>query len=150
MKPIKLKISAFGPYAEELPEIRFDQFEEKGLFLISGDTGAGKTTIFDAICYALYGSTSGRYRDTKNLRSEYAAPECESYVDFYFSHQGRNYHILRRPSYERKKLRGEGTVQQQETAVFYEEDKPPVEGLKPVENAVKNLLHIDHCPALTG
>ena len=143
MKPIKLKISAFGPYAEELPEIRFDQFEEKGLFLISGDTGAGKTTIFDAICYALYGSTSGRYRDTKNLRSEYAAPECESYVDFYFSHQGRNYHILRRPSYERKKLRGEGTVQQQETAVFYEEDKPPVEGLKPVENAVKNLLHID-------
>ena len=143
MKPIKLKISAFGPYAEELPEIRFDQFEEKGLFLISGDTGAGKTTIFDAICYALYGSTSGRYRDTKNLRSEYASPECESYVDFYFSHQGKNYHILRRPSYERKKLRGEGTLQQQETAVFYEEDKPPVEGLKPVENAVKNLLHID-------
>ena len=143
MKPIKLKISAFGPYAGELPEIRFDQFEEKGLFLISGDTGAGKTTIFDAICYALYGSTSGRYRDTKNLRSEYAAPECESYVDFYFSHQGKNYHVLRRPSYERKKLRGEGTVQQQETAEFYEEDKAPVEGLKPVENAVKNLLHID-------
>ena len=73
MKPIKLKISAFGPYAGEIPEIQFDQFEERGLFLISGDTGAGKTTIFDAICYALYGSTSGRYRDTKNLRSEYAA-----------------------------------------------------------------------------
>ena len=143
MKPIKLKISAFGPYAGEIPEIRFDQFEERGLFLISGDTGAGKTTIFDAICYALYGSVSGRYRDNKNLRSEYAAPECESYVDFYFSHQGRNYHVLRKPSYERKKLRGEGTVQQQETAVFYEEDKAPVEGLKPVENAVKNLLHID-------
>ena len=143
MKPVKLKISAFGPYAGEIPDIRFDQFEERGLFLISGDTGAGKTTIFDAICYALYGSTSGRYRDTKNLRSEYAEPECESYVDFYFSHQGRNYHVLRKPSYERKKLRGEGTVLQQETAVFYEEDKAPVEGLKPVENAVKNLLHID-------
>ncbi|MBR4089493.1 MAG: SMC family ATPase [Mogibacterium sp.] len=143
MKPVKLKISAFGPYAGEIPEIKFDQFEERGLFLISGDTGAGKTTIFDAICYALYGSTSGRYRDTKNLRSEYADPECDSYVDFHFSHQGRNYHVLRKPSYERKKLRGEGTIQQPETAVFFEEDKAPVEGLKPVENAVKNLLHID-------
>lgn len=143
MKPIKLKISAFGPYAGEIPEINFDEFEERGLFLISGDTGAGKTTIFDAICYALYGSASGRYRDTKNLRSEYAAPECESFVDFYFSHQGRNYHVLRRPSYERKKLRGEGTVYQPETAEFHEEGKAPVEGLKPVENAVKELLHID-------
>ena len=143
MKPIKLRISAFGPYAGEIPEIKFDQFEERGLFLVSGDTGAGKTTIFDAICYALYGSTSGRYRDTKNLRSEYATPDCESYVDFYFSHQGKNYHVLRRPSFERKKLRGEGTVYQQETAEFHEEGKAPVEGLKPVENAVKELLHID-------
>lgn len=72
MKPIKLIISAIGPYAGEVPEIDFEAFEEKGLFLISGDTGAGKTTIFDAICFALYGTTSGTYRDTKNLRSEYA------------------------------------------------------------------------------
>ena len=143
MKPVKLKISAFGPYAGEVPEIRFDQFEEKGLFLITGDTGAGKTTIFDAICYALYGSASGRYRDTKNLRSEYADPGCESYVDFYFSHQGRNYHVLRRPPYERKKFRGEGTVYQQEEAEFHEEGKAPVEGIKQVGNAVRELLHID-------
>ena len=68
MKPIKLKMSAFGPYAGEMQEIDFEQFEERGLFLISGDTGAGKTTIFDAICFALYGITSGSYRDTKNLR----------------------------------------------------------------------------------
>ena len=66
---MKLIISAFGPYAGELPPIEFDAFEEKGLFLISGDTGAGKTTIFDAICFALYGTTSGTYRDTKNLSS---------------------------------------------------------------------------------
>ena len=59
MRPTKLVISAFGPYAETMPEIDFEQFEERGLFLISGDTGAGKTTIFDAICFALYGTTSG-------------------------------------------------------------------------------------------
>ena len=110
MKPMKLIISAFGPYADRMPEIDFEQFEDKGLFLISGDTGAGKTTIFDAICFALYGTTSGSYRDTKNLRSEYAKDSAESYVDFYFSHQGRNYHIRRQPAYERKKQRGTGVI----------------------------------------
>ena len=110
MRPTKLMISAFGPYAGTMPEIDFTQFEERGLFLISGDTGAGKTTIFDAICFALYGTTSGNYRDTKNLRSEYAADGVESYVDFYFTHQGKNYHVWRQPGYERRKLRGTGTV----------------------------------------
>ena len=66
MRPIKLIISAFGPYADTMPEIDFTQFEEKGLFLVSGDTGAGKTTIFDAICFSLFGKTSGSWRDTKN------------------------------------------------------------------------------------
>ena len=95
MKPIKLIISAFGPYAGVTPEINFEKFEERGLFLIAGDTGSGKTTIFDAICFALYGTTSGTYRDTKNLRSEYAKDTDKSYVDFYFSHQGRKYHVWR-------------------------------------------------------
>lgn len=143
MKPIKLKMCAFGPYAGEVPEIVFDRFEERGLFLITGDTGAGKTTIFDAICYALYGNTSGKYRDTKNLRSEYADPAAESFVDFYFSHQGRNYHVRRTPPYERKKARGEGTTLQKEAAVFYEEGKPPIEGVTPVGTVVRDLLHID-------
>ena len=98
MRPIKLIISAFGPYAGTMPEIDFTQFEKNGLFLIAGDTGAGKTTIFDAICFALYGKTSGSYRDTKNLRSEYAEDSTESYVDFYFSHQGRSFHVWRRPA----------------------------------------------------
>ena len=68
MKPMKLTVSALGPYAGTMPEIDFEQFEDRGLFLISGDTGAGKTTLFDAVCFALYGKTSGSYRETKNLR----------------------------------------------------------------------------------
>ena len=143
MRPIKLIISAFGPYADTMPEIDFTQFEEKGLFLISGDTGAGKTTIFDAICFALYGKTSGSYRDTKNLRSEYAKASTPSFVDFYFSHQGRRYHIWRQPSYERNKLRGTGVIKEDEKAILYEEGRSPIEGLTKVDHAVKELLHID-------
>ncbi|MCM1092303.1 MAG: SMC family ATPase, partial [Muribaculum sp.] len=143
MKPIKLIISAIGPYADTLPEIEFDAFEEKGLFLISGDTGAGKTTIFDAICFALYGTTSGTYRDAKNLRSEYAKPSAESYVDFYFSHQGREFHVWRQPSYERPKKRGSGVITENEKAIFYEEGQTPIEGLTQVNNAIKELLRID-------
>lgn len=143
MKPIKLLISGFGPYGEKMPEIDFRQFEEKGLFLISGDTGAGKTTIFDAICFALYGTTSGTYRDTKNLRSEYAGEGVESYVDFYFSHQGKEYHVKRRPAYERPKKRGTGVTPESERAVFQEQGQPPIEGVKQVNNAVEELLHIN-------
>ena len=143
MKPIKLKISAFGPYAGKVPDIDFTQFEDKGLFLISGDTGAGKTTIFDAICFALYGTTSGSYRDAKKLRSEFADDSVDSYVDFYFEHQGKNYHIWRQPEYERQKQRGDGIVSEKEKAVFYEDGKSPVEGLKLVDKKVKELLHVD-------
>ena len=143
MKPVKLIISAIGPYAETMPEIDFTRFDEKGLFLISGDTGAGKTTIFDAVCYALFGKTSGSYRDTKNLRSEYAGADTPSFVDFYFSHQGRSFHVWRKPAYERPKLRGKGVIKEEEKAVLYEEGRPPVEGLLQVNAAVRSLLHID-------
>ncbi len=142
MKPIKLIISAFGPYAEQMPQIDFTEFEDRGLFLISGDTGAGKTTIFDAICYALYGTTSGTWRDVRSLRSEYAKENAESFVDFYFSHQGRNYHVRRNPPYERKKLRGEGMISEKEKAVLYIEGEAPVEGITQVNNAVEALLHV--------
>lgn len=143
MRPVKLIISAFGPYAGTMPEIDFTQFEEKGLFLISGDTGAGKTTIFDAICFALYGKMSGSYRDTKSLRSEYAKDGTESFVDFYFTHQGHSYHVWRQPSYERKKLRGSGVTEITEKAVLYQDDKTPLEGLTQVNAAIRELLRID-------
>lgn len=142
MKPTKLIISAFGPYADTMPAIEFDRFRERGLFLIAGDTGAGKTTIFDAICYALYGTASGSYRDSRNLRSEYAPPDAESFVDFYFTHQGKSYHVRREPEYLRPKQRGEGKVLQAARAILYEDGKPPIEGLRQVNAAVEELLHI--------
>lgn len=142
MKPIKLIISAIGPYADEPLEIDFSQFSGKGLFLISGDTGAGKTTIFDAICFALYGETSGHYRDTKNLRSQYAAPGTKSYVDFYFSHQGEEYRIYRQPGYLRAKQRGEGLIEEKEKAVLYCGVETPQEGKTQVDRRIKELLSI--------
>lgn len=148
MKPIKLVISAFGPYADMMPPIEFEKYEEKGLFLISGDTGAGKTTIFDAICFALYGEASGSYRNKKNLRSEYAKPETESYVDFYFSHQGQQYHICRKPSFERINRRGNVT-EEPEKVIFYYEDGTTIEGTRNVDGTkeelgiVRELLHVD-------
>ena len=136
-------MSAFGPYAGETPEINFENFENKGLFLISGDTGAGKTTIFDAICFALYGKTSGTYRDEKNLRSEYAKDNVKSYVDFYFTHQGRNYHIRREPSYVRRKRGKDGYKTESEKATLYADGELPIEGVTKVKNAVEELLHIN-------
>ncbi len=144
MRPIKLILSAFGPYGDRMPEIRFDQFEEKGIFLICGDTGAGKTTIFDAICFALYGETSGAFKDVHNLRSEYADPSTESFVDFHFTHQGKPYHVLRSPSWVRPKLRGTGTIAVPEKATLYPGDQPPVSGTNPVNAYIRDLLGVSY------
>ena len=144
MKPIKLKICAIGPYAGEVPWIDFEQFENKGLFLISGDTGAGKTTIFDAICFALYGKNSAAERDEKKMRSEYAKPDVESYVDFYFSHQGKNYHIKRSPGYDRPNLRREGFITEPPKATLYPEGETPIQGKSKVDKAVEELLKVNY------
>lgn len=141
MKPIKLIMSAFGPYVNKT-EIDFTRFDERGLFLISGDTGAGKTMIFDAICFALYGKASGTYRDEKRLRCENAPFDIESYVDFYFTHQGKSYHVLRRPAYIRPKERGEGMTTEAEKAEFQEGELPAITQVKRVNTAVLDLLHI--------
>ena len=88
MKPIKLTMSAFGPYAGTV-YVDFRKFENSGIFLITGTTGAGKTTIFDAVTFALYGKASGTYRQTSSLRSDYADPSVETYVVLVFEHQGK-------------------------------------------------------------
>lgn len=143
MKPIKLVISGIGPYGDRMPEINFNEFELNRPILIAGETGAGKTMIFDAICFALFNAVSGSYRGTDSLRSEYASPGTESYVDFYFSHQGREYRIYRQPSYMRPMKRGSGFRMEKEKAVLYSGDDAPIEGIKAVNQAVRELLHVD-------
>ena len=98
MRPIKLIISAFGPYAGRI-ELNFTQLGENGLYLITGDTGAGKTTLFDAICFALFGGASGTARDAKMFRSEYASDDVKTFVEFTFAYKQEQYHIFRSPEY---------------------------------------------------
>ena len=108
MKPFLLRMQAFGPYAKE-QIIDFSQLGEKNFFLISGPTGSGKTTVLDAIVFALYGSASGDLRDGKSLRSDYAPTDYPTEVEFTFSLREKIYKILRQPEQELKKKRGEGT-----------------------------------------
>ena len=108
MRPIKLTMTAFGPYAGSVT-VDFSRFGEKGLFLITGDTGAGKTTIFDGITFALYGETSGSVREPDSLRSGYAGPDTETSVQLDFRYAGKLYSVTRSPRYERPKKRGDGT-----------------------------------------
>jgi exonuclease SbcC len=115
MKPIKLTMAAFGCYAER-QEIDFALLGEEGIYLITGETGAGKTTIFDAITFALYGEASGDAREPVMLRSKYAEPSAETYVEFHFSYHGKEYRVKRSPAYERAKQRGDGTTTQQAEA----------------------------------
>ena len=107
MRPNKLIMSAFGPYAGRI-EINLSQLGQNGLYLITGDTGAGKTTIFDAITYALYGEASGENRESSMFRSKYAESETPTEVELYFSYAGKDYYVKRNPEYERPKSRGEG------------------------------------------
>ena len=91
MRPVTLKMKGFGSYAEETL-IPFDDLGD-GLYLITGDTGAGKTTIFDAICFALFGEASGVNRDSGMLRSKYADDDTPTEVELYFTHGGKEYRV---------------------------------------------------------
>lgn len=143
MKPIKLVMSAFGPYAGTA-EIDFEKFN--GIFLITGDTGAGKTTIFDGISFALYGEASGgkNRRAGRSFRSDFAGLTDETFVEFTFSHRGRTYRINRSPEYERKKMRGEGTTLKAANAEFEcIETGETASGADAVEKRVRELIGLD-------
>lgn len=115
MRPIKLVLSAFGPYASKI-ELDLSKLGENGVYLITGDTGAGKTTIFDAITFALFGKPSGDIRDVKTLRSEYANEEIETYVELDFIYHDEEYHIYRRPEYTYTHVQKNGEVKQRSKA----------------------------------
>ena len=115
MGPIKLVLSAFGPYASKV-ELDLSKLGENGVYLITGDTGAGKTTIFDAITFALFGKPSGDIRDVKTLRSEYANEEIETYVELDFIYHDEEYHIYRRPEYTYMHVQKNGEVKQRSKA----------------------------------
>ena len=111
MRPVKLVMSAFGPYAGRV-EIDFEKLGTRGIYLITGDTGAGKTTVFDAITFALYGEASGENRDVKMLRSKYARPETLTEVQLTFLYGEKEFFVKRNPEYDRPKARGEGMIAQ--------------------------------------
>ena len=143
MKPLKLTLSAFGPYADEVV-IDFTQFGGQGLFLVTGDTGAGKTTIFDGITFALYGETSGGVREASMLRSKYAKPETPTFAEYIFEYKNAVYTVKRSPDYERPKARGTGmTVQKGEALLTFSDGKAPVTKLKEVNQAVAELIGLD-------
>lgn len=142
MKPAKLVMSAFGPFRSRT-EIPFNEIGDSGLFLICGDTGAGKTTIFDAISFALYGNASGENRTADTFRSDYAEDEDETFVELTFLHHGKEYRIIRNPSYKRTKKRGAGTTEQKNNATLYMPDGEIISGYTQVTQKVTDLLGID-------
>ena len=146
MKPIILTICGWGPYKDKTV-IDLRSFSGHGLFLITGPTGAGKTTIFDAICYALYGDMSGNVRSKDTVRSDFAAAQVPTYVELLMSHEGKEYTIYRNPTYLRPKKRkggdGTDTVKEPEKAILTKPDGKSIEGNKEVNLAVRSILSMD-------
>ena len=142
MKPVKLVLSAFGPYAAKT-EIDLSLLGNSGIYLITGDTGAGKTTIFDAITFALYGEPSGTTRDTSMLRSKYAEAETNTYVELVFDYYGKEYQVVRNPEYQRPSKRGDGLTTQKAEATLTYPDGRLVTGSPRVTTAIKELIGID-------
>lgn len=146
MKPEKLILSAWGPYKDRV-EVDFSSLRERGLFLITGSTGAGKTTIFDAITYALYGSMSGEQREKNTVRSDFASAQTPTYVELWMQHGGKEYHILRNPEYLRpkKKKGGQGEyTKEKEKAVLYLPDGGIIEGSSEVNRKLQDILVLDY------
>jgi exonuclease SbcC len=142
MRPLKLTMSAFGCYAGK-QAIDFETLGNEGLYLITGDTGSGKTTIFDAVTFSLYGETSGDNRKAEMLRSKYAEANAETSVEFSFQYHDKVYFIKRNPAYVRAKQRGEGMTDEKADAELRLPDGHVVTKLRDVNAKVEEILGIN-------
>lgn len=144
MRPLRLTLSAFGPYAAETT-LDLERLGKGGLYLITGDTGAGKTTIFDAITYALYDHSSSGIREGSMLRCKYADDKTPTFVELEFEVHGVRYTVRRNPEYQRPKARGEGmTTEKADATLTYPDDRPPVTKAKDVTAAVQEIIGLDY------
>ena len=144
MRPLRLTLSAFGPYAAETT-LDLEKLGRGGLYLITGDTGAGKTTIFDAITYALYDHSSSGIREGSMLRCKYADDKTPTFVELEFEVHGVRYMVRRNPEYQRPKTRGEGmTTEKADATLTYPDDRPPVTKAKDVTAAVQEIIGLDY------
>lgn len=143
MRPLYLTLCGFGPYSGE-EKVDFTRFGGNGVFLITGPTGSGKTTIFDGITYALFGMTSTQIREKSSLRSDFSTEEKETYVELVFSHRDKEYTVRRSPRYERAKKRGSGVTVSNETALLMEEGKRPLETIAEVNKRVEEILGLNY------
>ncbi|MDD6284472.1 MAG: SMC family ATPase [Firmicutes bacterium] len=141
MRPILLTVSAFGPYAGEVT-IDMNQLGKSGLYLITGDTGAGKTTLFDAIVFALYGELSGQSRSASSMRSKYAEPTAKTYVRLAFEYRGSIYTVERSPQYERPSKRGGGTTVSPPDATLTLPDGSCVSGTRSVNEKIIEIMGV--------
>lgn len=144
MRPLRLTLSAFGPYAAETT-LDLEKLGKGGLYLITGDTGAGKTTLFDAITYALYDHSSSGIREGSMLRCKYADDKTPTFVELEFEVHGVRYTVRRNPEYQRPKTRGEGmTTEKADATLTYPDDRPPVTKAKDVTAAVQEIIGLDY------
>lgn len=142
MKPINLIMSAFGPYADKV-EINLSKLGENGLYLVTGDTGAGKTTIFDAITFALYGEASGNNREVNMFRSKYADVNTPTFVEMVFEYCEKEYKVKRNPEYLRPAKRGDGVTTEKAEAELVYPDGKVLTNVTKVTKAVEELIGLD-------
>lgn len=142
MRPLMLKMTGFGPYAGEVT-IPMEELGTSGLYLVTGDTGAGKTTIFDAICFALFGEPSGTNREASMFRSKYADPDTPTEVELIFSHGGKEYRIKRNPEYLRPSKRGTGEKKQAADAELFLPSGRIITKSREVTSSVEKILGIN-------
>ena len=144
MRPLRLTLSAFGPYAAKTT-LDLEKLGKGGLYLITGDTGAGKTTLFDAITYALYDHSSSGIREGSMLRCKYADDKTPTFVELEFEVHGVRYTVRRNPEYQRPKTRGEGmTTEKADATLTYPDTRPPVTKAKDVTAAVQEIIGLDY------